>query len=50
LPIHVGIVIGERPLRMLHTEKNIGTVVERVRSLMWWHRVEGFYRVRHPIK
>lgn len=40
--IHVGLALGEG--RMLHTEKKINTVIERLTSPMWARRVEGFYR------
>lgn len=45
-PIHVGIIVAKRPLTMLHAERGVGTVVERVYGTVWRHRVEGFYRYR----
>ncbi len=41
-PIHVGLALGGG--LMLHTEKRINTVIERLDSPMWAKRVEGFYR------
>ena len=41
-PIHVGLALGGG--LMLHTERKINTVVERLASPMWARRVEGFYR------
>ena len=41
-PIHVGIAIGDG--LMLHSDPTAGTVVERLASPKWSHRVEGFYR------
>ena len=41
-PIHVGLAIGDG--RMLHTERRINTVIERLASPMWARRIEGFYR------
>ena len=41
-PIHVGLAIGGG--RMLHTERKIDTVIERLASPMWAKRIEGFYR------
>lgn len=43
-PIHVGLAIGNG--LMLHTERKIGTVIERMSSPMWARRIEGFYRAR----
>jgi len=44
LPIHVGLVVSCNPLQMIHAERSVGTVVEKVYGPMWKHRVEGFYR------
>jgi len=41
-PTHVGLMVD--PLRVLHTERNIGPMIEEVASLMWKDRVEGYYR------
>ena len=41
-PIHVGLAIGDG--LMLHTERKINTVIERLASPMWARRIEGFYR------
>jgi len=44
LPIHVGLIVDRDPLRMIHAERSVGTVVEKVYGPMWCHRIEGFYR------
>ncbi len=41
-PIHVGLALGDG--RMLHAERKVGTLVERLSSPIWARRVEGFYR------
>lgn len=41
-PLHVGLAIGGG--QMLHTERKINTVIERLGSPMWERRIEGFYR------
>ncbi len=41
-PIHVGLALGGG--LMLHTERRINTVIERLDSPMWARRIEGFYR------
>ncbi len=41
-PLHVGLALGDG--RMLHTERRVGTLVERLSSPIWARRVEGFYR------
>ncbi len=41
-PIHVGLALGGG--LMLHTERRINTVIERLASPMWARRIEGFYR------
>ncbi len=41
-PIHVGLALGGG--LMLHTERKINTVIERLASPMWARRIEGFYR------
>lgn len=41
-PLHVGLAIGGG--LMLHTERQINTVIERLASPMWARRIEGFYR------
>lgn len=43
-PSHVGIVVVEKPVLMLHAERSFGTAVERVYGPVWRHRLEGFYR------
>lgn len=44
LPIHVGMVITGRPYQMIHTQASVGVCIERVYSIRWRDRVEGFYR------
>lgn len=41
-PIHVGLALGDG--RMLHTERKVGTIIERLSSPMWARRIEGVYR------
>lgn len=41
-PVHVGLMIDKR--QFLHCSHRIGTVVERVDSVLWQERVEGYYR------
>ncbi len=41
-PIHVGLALGGG--LMMHTERKINTVIERLDSPMWAKRIEGFYR------
>ncbi len=41
-PIHVGLALGGGLL--LHAERKINTVIERLASPMWAKRIEGFYR------
>lgn len=41
-PIHVGLAIGAG--RMLHTERRVCTLIERLSSPIWEKRIEGFYR------
>lgn len=41
-PVHVGVIVDSG--RFLHTEKRIGTVIERMASPMWARRIEGVYR------
>ncbi len=41
-PIHVGLALGGG--LMLHAERKINTVIERLASPMWAKRIEGFYR------
>ena len=38
---HVGVYIGGG--RFLHTREKTGVVIERVDSMYWKHRIEGFY-------
>ena len=45
-PLHVGIVAGTDPLRMLHAEQGIETCLERLDSIIWARRIAGFYRWR----
>ena len=45
-PLHVGIVAGTDPLRMLHAEQGLDTCLERLDSVMWARRIAGFYRWR----
>ena len=42
-PIHVGLMVGQRAF--LHTEKKIGTVIERTDGAMWRDRIDGVYRL-----
>lgn len=42
LPMHVGIALGN--WNMLHTEKGIGSCVEKFSSPLWRNRVIGAYR------
>ena len=41
-PFHVGLVLA--PGRMLHTTEEAGSVIENYRSMLWTHRMMGFYR------
>ncbi len=41
-PLHVGLALGHG--RMLHAERRVGTLIERLSSPIWARRVEGFYR------
>lgn len=41
-PVHVGLIVDAG--RLLHAERRIGTVIERLASSRWCRRVEGFYR------
>ena len=41
-PIHVAVAVDAE--RILHTERVINTVIERLASPMWSRRIEGFYR------
>lgn len=45
-PLHVGIIAGTDPLRMLHAEQGINTCLERLDSIVWARRIAGFYRWR----
>ena len=38
---HVGVFIGEG--RFIHTRELTGTVIEKLDSPVWRHRIEGFY-------
>ena len=40
-PLHVGIVAGTDPLRMLHAEQGVDTCLERLDSVMWARRIAG---------
>lgn len=44
LPIHIGIVIKERPIMILHTSRGIGPACEKLYGRMWRDRIEGLYR------
>lgn len=41
-PMHVGLVVSRR--HFMHVFRGIETVIERLGSLRWENRVEGFYR------
>lgn len=41
LPVHVGVMVDKGV--MLHAERGIDSVVERVENSLWRNRVEGFY-------
>lgn len=43
-PLHVGVIAGTDPLRMLHVEQGINTCLERLDAPMWEKRVSGIYR------
>lgn len=43
-PLHVGCVAS--PGWMLHSSDGAGSAVERYDSLLWRHRVDGFWRLR----
>jgi cell wall-associated NlpC family hydrolase len=45
-PLHVGVVAGLDPLRMLHVEQGLNAVLERVDSVMWAARLDGIFRWR----
>lgn len=45
-PVHIGILVRKKPLKMLHAERAFGVAVEPVYGIAWRHRVEGFYRYR----
>jgi cell wall-associated NlpC family hydrolase len=40
--LHVGMMINRR--EFLHCEKTVGTVIERLNSVMWAKRLKGVYR------
>jgi len=40
--LHTGLMVDTR--RALHTEINVGPMIEELSSLMWRNRVEGYYR------
>lgn len=42
LPLHIGIVVG--PKWMLHSERNIDSMIEKYDNLLWVNRVLGIYR------
>lgn len=44
-PVHTALVIDRR--RVLHSEEELGTFVDRIDSPIWQHRLEGIYRYRH---
>lgn len=41
-PVHVGLMVDGQ--RFLHTERRIGTVIERLSAPIWARRCEGVYR------
>ncbi|MFA7287330.1 MAG: NlpC/P60 family protein [Melioribacteraceae bacterium] len=41
-PMHVGVCIGNG--KFLHCMENVGTTVEKLKSLTWRDRIIGFYR------
>lgn len=42
IPIHVGVMISQT--HFIHATKNINCCIEKIDSLMWRNRVEGYYR------
>ena len=46
MPVHIAIVVEERPVLIFHTERTTGPVCERLYGLVWRHRIEGIYRYR----
>jgi cell wall-associated NlpC family hydrolase len=43
-PMHMGIIAGTGPVRVLHIEHGINAVLEPLDSTMWNRRILGFYR------
>lgn len=43
LPIHCGIVVSTE--LMLHCEHGVNSCIERIESVRWAKRIEGFYRL-----
>jgi len=41
-PMHIGVYLGKN--RFIHALENSGTVIERVDSIMWQNRIEGFFK------
>lgn len=45
-PLHVGLIAGVAPLRMLHAWPGVGSCLDRLDALRWARRLAGFYRCR----
>lgn len=43
-PLHIGLIVGTGPLRFLHQEEKLDSVIEPVDSVVWQRRLSGFYR------